>query len=143
MKSVFMFLLLAAPFMVVAQKDTKTKQSKTAVTKPENAKKEEKFEPINLWFVMLMKGPNRTQDSTTAAQLQAGHMANMDVMAKAGKLLVAGPFMEDANWRGISIIKCDSKEEAEMLVKKDPAILAGKLSYEIHPWMTGKNCLFK
>ena len=89
-----------------------------------------------------MKGTNRTQDSTAAAKLQEGHMANINKMAASGKLLVAGPFLEDANWRGVFILKCDTKEEAENLVKDDPAVKAGRLSYEIHPWMTGKNCLF-
>jgi uncharacterized protein YciI len=51
--------------------------------------------------------------------------------------------MEDVNWRGIFILKYDTQEEAEALVKTDPAVAAGRLSYEIHPWLTGKNCLFK
>ena len=92
---------------------------------------------------MLTKGANRSQDSATAMRLQEGHMANITKMADEGKLLVAGPFLEDANWRGIFILKCESKEEAEQLIKQDPAIAAGRLAYEIHPWMTGKNCLFK
>lgn len=92
---------------------------------------------------MLVKGNNRTQDSTTAAKLQEGHLANINKMVAAGKLLVSGPFLEDANWRGIFILKCDTKDEAENLVKEDPAVIAGRLAYEIHPWMTGKNCLFK
>lgn len=93
--------------------------------------------------MMLVKGNNRTQDSTTAAKLQEGHLANINKMVAAGKLLVAGPFLEDANCRGIFILKCDTKDEAENLVKEDPAVIAGRLAYEIHPWMTGKNCLFK
>ena len=108
-----------------------------------NTAEQKKFEPINVWFVMLVKGNNRTQDSTTAAKLQEGHLANINKMVAAGKLLVSGPFLEDANWRGIFILKCDTKDEAENLVKEDPAVIAGRLAYEIHPWMTGKNCLFK
>ncbi len=116
------------------------------VSKTEGATKptqQEKFEPINLFFVMLIKGPNRNHDSLTAAKIQQGHMANITKLANSGKLIVAGPFMEDATWRGIFILKCDTREEAEALVKTDPAIVAGRLSYELHPWMTGKNCLFK
>lgn len=29
------------------------------------------------WFVLLLKGNNRTQDSATAAKIQDGHMANI------------------------------------------------------------------
>lgn len=141
-RTLLLALVLIPAFLLAQSKDgqkLQTKGNKTTGTKKEPAK----FEPINLWFVMLTKGANRSQDSATAMRLQEGHMANITKMADEGKLLVAGPFLEDANWRGIFILKCESKEEAEQLIKQDPAIAAGRLAYEIHPWMTGKNCLFK
>jgi uncharacterized protein YciI len=95
------------------------------------------------WFVMLTRGSNRTQDSATAAKLQQGHMANMDTMYYAGKLKVAGPFGDDGNWRGIFIFDCETKEEVEKLLAKDPAIAAGRLAYEIHPWYTEPSGNFK
>lgn len=88
------------------------------------------------WFVMLTTGPNRSQDSATASKLQAGHMANMQTMYYDGKLKVAGPFGDDGNWRGIFIFDCETKEEVLALLAKDPAIAAGRLAYEIHPWYT-------
>lgn len=99
---------------------------------------EKKAEPNirKYWFVMLTRGPNRGQDSVTAAKLQDGHMANMQKMYYDGKLKVAGPFGDDGNWRGIFIFDCATKEEVEVLLKGDPAISAGRLAYEIHPWYT-------
>jgi uncharacterized protein len=88
------------------------------------------------WFVMLMKGPERSQDSVTAAKLQEGHMNNINKMHVDGKLKVAGPFGDDGNWRGIFILDCETKEEAVKLLAQDPAIAAGRLIYEIHPWYT-------
>lgn len=88
------------------------------------------------WFVMLTKGTNRTQDSATAAKIQDGHMANIGRLYELGKIKVAGPFGDDGNWRGIFIFDCETKEEVESLLKTDPAISAGRLSYEIHPWWT-------
>ncbi len=123
------------------QQTAKSQLPNAELLKP--AKEVPKFEPIKLWFVMLIKGSNRSQDSITAAKLQEDHMANIAKMWQAGKLLVAGPFLEDSNWRGLFILKCESKEEAEKLIQQDPAIAAGRLAYEIHPWMTGKNCLFQ
>lgn len=143
MKPALILALVLIPAFLLAQ----SKDNQKLLTKGKETngitKEPAKFEPINLWFVMLIKGANRTQDSSTAMKLQEGHMANMTKMADEGKLLVAGPFLEDANWRGIFILKCESKEEAEQLIKQDPAIAAGRLAYEVHPWMTGKNCLFK
>lgn len=99
---------------------------------------EKKAEPRirQYWFVMLLKGENRSQDSATASTLQAGHMANMEKMYHDGKLKVAGPFGDDGNWRGIFIFDCETKEEVVKLLSTDPAIAAGRLSYEIHPWYT-------
>ncbi|MEO7801385.1 MAG: YciI family protein [Ginsengibacter sp.] len=103
----------------------------------------QKFEMKQYWFVMLVRGHNRTHDSVTSAKIQEGHMANINAMAKSGKLLVAGPFGDDGQWRGILILDCKTQTEAEDMVKKDPAIIAGRLSYEIHPWWTAKNAVFK
>jgi uncharacterized protein YciI len=88
------------------------------------------------WFVMLIAGPNRTQDSAAAAKIQAGHMSNIEAMAKSGKLKVAGPFGDDGKWRGIFILDCETQKEAEEMIARDPAISSGRLVYEIHPWYT-------
>ena len=104
-----------------------------------------KYEMKQYWFVMLVKGKERDkiQDTAVINKLQAGHMANMQVMANAGKLIVAGPFGDNGNWRGIFIFDAANKEEVEALLKTDPAIAAGRLDYEIHPWWTAKGTVFK
>ena len=88
------------------------------------------------WFVMLIAGSNRMQDSATAAKIQEGHMANISSLYYEGKLKVAGPFGDDGNRKGIFIFDCRTKEEVEKLLNTDPAIAAGRLAYEIHPWWT-------
>jgi uncharacterized protein YciI len=95
------------------------------------------------WFVMLKKGGNRTQDSATAAKIQDGHMANIASLYNAGKLKVAGPFGDDGDWRGIFIFDCKTKEEVDSLLATDPAINAGRLAYDIHPWWTAPTGSFK
>ncbi|MFT3844702.1 MAG: YciI family protein [Lacibacter sp.] len=107
-------------------------------------KKEPAEEKIRqYWFVMLVKGNNRTQDSATAAKIQQGHMANITRLYNEGKIKVAGPFGDDGNWRGIFIFDCKTKEEVEQLLQTDPAISSGRLSYEIHPWWTAPTGSFK
>ena len=115
----------------------------TQERKPDAQKKEPVYEMKQYFFVMLSKGSNRTQDSVTAAKIQEGHMANIQKLADMGKLIVAGPFGDNANWRGIFIFDCKTSEEVESLIKTDPAIASGRLVYEIHPWWTAKNCVFK
>ncbi len=111
-------------------------------SKPKNkaaAKSAAKAAPAKIkqyWFVMLTKSSNRTQDSATAAKIQDGHMANITSLYNAGKLKVAGPFGDDGDWRGIFIFDCETKEEVEKLLATDPAVVAGRLAYDIHPWWT-------
>lgn len=88
------------------------------------------------YMVFLKKGPKRDHDSATAAKIQAGHMANMDKLAKEGKLAIAGPFLDDTDLRGICIFTADNAEDVAKWVETDPAIIAGRLIYEIHPWMS-------
>lgn len=95
------------------------------------------------YFVLLLSGPNRGQDSATAAKIQDGHMANIRRLYAAGKLKVAGPFDDNnSNWRGLFIFDC-SRNELEGLLKTDPAIAAGRLTYEVHTWYTQASGSFK
>ena len=81
--------------------------------------------------------------STPPVLLSIHNLKNISRLAQMGKLLVAGPFSDDGNWRGLFIFDCKTKEEVEQLVKSDPAVSAGRLNYEIHAWWTAKNCVFK
>jgi uncharacterized protein YciI len=110
----------------------------TPVFAQQNETKEKKpIEQIRkYWFVLLKGGPDRTQDSATAAKLQEGHIANIDRLYYEGKIKVAGPFGEKGEWKGIFIFDAETKEEVEKLLQTDPAIAAGRLAYEIKPWYT-------
>ncbi len=107
---------------------------------PVFAQQKEEKKPIEqirkYWFVMLMTGPNRTHDSTTAANLQKGHLDNIDRLYYEGKIKVAGPFGEPGEWRGIFIFDAESKDEVEKLLQADPAIAAGRLTYQVKAWYT-------
>jgi uncharacterized protein YciI len=85
-------------------------------------------------MAFLKRGPNRPTDPAEAKKLQAGHMANIGRMAKEGKLILAGPFLDNGELRGIYIFNVESVAEAEALTKTDPAIQAGSLVMELHPW---------
>lgn len=86
-------------------------------------------------FCLLKTGSNTTAAPEEIEKLFQGHMANINRMAKEGKLVVAGPFMKnDRNYRGIYIFNVSSVEEAKELVKTDPAISANLLEAELTLW---------
>ncbi|MES1226588.1 MAG: YciI family protein [Bacteroidota bacterium] len=135
---------LLTVFCLAATIISYSQESKKAAPGPSAKNKQRPEDKIRQYFfVMLTKGENRARDSAAAAKLQAGHMANINKLYYEGKLKVAGPFGDDGNWRGIFIFDCASKEEVEVLLKTDPAIAAGSLAYEIHPWWTASMGSFK
>jgi uncharacterized protein len=85
-------------------------------------------------MALLKAGPNRNQPPEEARRLQAAHMANINRLAKQGQLVLAGPFEDDGELRGIYIFDVRTVAEAEALTKTDPAIQAGSLVMELHPW---------
>ena len=97
-----------------------------------------KYEMKQYWLVFLLKGTNRSQDSLTAAKIQEGHMANIERLAREGKIVMAGPMGYNKDLRGIFIIDAKDSAEAASYVNTDPAIIAGRMRFELHPWWTAK-----
>lgn len=95
------------------------------------------------FFVLLKKGANRQQDSLTVIEIQKGHLDNIDKLYKQGKIDIAGPFLNDTDWRGLFIFNAESEEEVRMLLRTDPAISSGRLEYEIHPWYSRKGAILR
>ena len=85
-------------------------------------------------IAFLKAGPNRDQDSATAIELQKAHRANIKRLAQEGKLSVAGPFLDGGEMAGLFIFNVTTIEEAKELTESDPAIKAGRLIMELHPW---------
>lgn len=85
-------------------------------------------------MAFLKAGPSRSQDDDEAARLQRAHLDNIERLSREGKLVLAGPFMDDGDFRGIYVFDVDTVEEAEALTATDPAIQAGRLTMELHPW---------
>lgn len=96
-------------------------------------------EPFVLGF--LMRGPSTEQPPAEQEKIQAAHLAYMDDLRKQGKLVVAGPFAGDTEWRGMVIYRVPSVKDAKELAAGDPAVKAGRLVLEARPWMTFKGIL--
>jgi uncharacterized protein YciI len=91
---------------------------------------------------LLTRGAKWTPEKTPATEeLQKAHMANINRLAELKKLVVAGPFGDDGNLRGIFVFKVSSLDEARALAETDPAVIAGRLAIDMHPWLVPEGVL--
>lgn len=87
------------------------------------------------WFVMYTSGADTTRlDSATSAELQQAHLDHQGLLADRGLIVMAGPFGDNGNWRGLLLFDCDTEEEVRGYLLQDPWVRRGKLAFEIHPW---------
>ena len=86
-------------------------------------------------LVILKTGPNKIDRKETVDSLFKGHMQNIQRMAAAGKLMVAGPIKKnDKTYRGIFILNVKTTAEANELLANDPAIKEKLLEAELFQW---------
>jgi uncharacterized protein YciI len=92
-----------------------------------------------LYLVLLRRGSTWTPEVTPEVMaLQEAHLANIERMRQSGELLVAGPFGDNGDLRGVNIFRVASMEDAITLTDTDPAVQAGRLIFELHPWLVKK-----
>lgn len=92
----------------------------------------------------LMRVPDKPElDSTKVAEIQQAHLDYMSENAKTGSLLIAGPFGDDGEMRGIVIYDVATKAEADSIISNDPAVKAGRLAIDVKPWWAAKGSVLK
>jgi uncharacterized protein len=132
MNKIFIFLILNLSFLVgSAQREFKSTGGDSTYTMKRYV------------FMLLDEGPNRNQDSVTVKKIQEGHMANINQMAKSGKLVVAGPFEKGGEHRGLLIFDLDTVEEALQLEGEDPAVKSGRLKMTAFYWWGARGTVIK
>ena len=90
-------------------------------------------------MAILEKGPKWTKESTPEVkELMKGHMANIQKLAKEGKLILAGPLADAGDAAGIFVLDTASIEEARAWCEQDPAVAAGRLQLKLWKWYSAK-----
>jgi uncharacterized protein YciI len=94
------------------------------------------------YLAFLRRGPKWTAEKTAETEeLQKAHLANIVRLNELRKLVVAGPFGDDGTLRGMFVFRVDSLAEAETLAATDPAVKAGRLTLDLHPWVIPEDIL--
>lgn len=86
----------------------------------------------SLVFVFLHHKPDKTElPKEEVEKIMSGHMANIQRMAKEGKLLVAGPFEGGG---GIFIFNTASVDDVSLWLNDDPGVKANRWNVEVLPY---------
>ena len=97
---------------------------------------------MTAYLAFLVRGDKWTPEKTPeTAAIQKAHMDNINRLAEMKKLVVAGPFGDNGTLRGIFVFRVGSIEEARELAATDPAVKAGRLALQIHPWLVPEGIL--
>jgi uncharacterized protein YciI len=93
-----------------------------------------KLPPMTTYvFGLLRRAPDRPQiPEAEADAIQENHLAHLRRLRERGDLIVAGPFVDDGELRGILIFRNRSMEEVRELTRSDPALQTGRLVLELH-----------
>jgi len=85
-----------------------------------------------LIFVFLNKRTDKAElPEEQVKKIMEGHMANIERLAKEGKLISAGPFDGGG---GIFIFKSNSVEQVNEWLKTDPGVAANRWRVEVLPY---------
>lgn len=97
---------------------------------------------MTAYLAFLVRGEKWTATKTPETEaIQKAHLANINKLAEMKKLVVAGPFGDNGTLRGIFVFRVNSIEEARELAATDPAVQAGRLALQIHPWVVPEGIL--
>ena len=135
--------LLLLALLLVAARPALSQSSAPAPT----AKPIDQSEMRTYYLVHLLKGPQRSQDSATAAAIQTAHLAHLDRLYAEKKLAMAGPILskqvaEGTDLMGIAVLVAPSADSARAWAQADPAVRAGRLRVQVLPWMSARGvCL--
>jgi len=93
------------------------------------------FDHYSIVLLVLRQDTPDLGDAEAAA-LQDAHLDHLARLHEAGSQLAAGPVAggDDNAIRGLTILKV-GLEEATALAEADPAVVAGRFSVTVMPWM--------
>jgi uncharacterized protein len=94
-------------------------------------------EKLRTYQLVMLKAVLGTH---VAPDEQRGLLLQMDAMAKAGTLVAAGPVLEGSDLVWVFVFNANA-QETDVLMEANPAVKAGKIVAERHPWTVPEGVL--
>jgi uncharacterized protein len=93
-------------------------------------------------LVLMKRGDHWNPSAPEFNEVIKQHHAFVQQMTAEGNIAIAGPFplSDPGELRGVMIFRVAEAQTAK-LTQEDPAVKAGFLKPELHPWATGKGVL--
>lgn len=88
---------------------------------------------MKIYSIVYLKAGAISDAGVTAAATQKQHLKYLKNLMDKATMLILGPIMEEASISGICIYNT-TVDEAKKLAEADPAVIAGELTVEVHPW---------
>ena len=105
-------------------------------------KEEPQHKLVQFQMAVLKKGPKwATISAEDRGRIRQQHLDNVLAMLDAGKMIIAGPFGDDGELRGIFVFRVSSLKEAQDLCATDPMVKVNRLAVELHPWRVPEGVL--
>jgi uncharacterized protein YciI len=95
---------------------------------------ESQFKLVQFYMVLLKKGLHYDDQDAVAEQVHQGHFTYVLSLMDSGKAVVFGSLSDGGELINVCILRTKSADEAKSQAESDPAVKAGHLIAEIHPW---------
>ncbi len=110
----------------------------------EEAKKSspDKIPMVKIFLGLFHSGDNRAPATAAETQqLQLSHLWHLRKQMDEGRVVAAGPFGGNRDIGGLMVLQTETLEEAKAIAEQDPAVKAGRLKVELHPWWVAKGVM--
>ncbi len=86
-----------------------------------------------LFALLYRPGPHWVHGEPLDRQPLAAHLAYMEELSWAGRIALAGPFLDAA--AGLAVLRAADAEAAAAVLANDPAVRDGVLVGEVRTWL--------
>jgi len=106
----------------------------TVVIAQEKKQAEPAHKMLEFQMALMKRGPNWTPPAKDAPEIQTKHVGYVQSLFESGKMMIAGRIRGDEELIAVYIFRTKSADEARAWLAEDPAVVAGHLVPELHPW---------